>query len=181
MPTLEDAQQLVDEYVSSDALKTHMMEVSEIMRAFAKDYKGDEAIWAITGLLHDFDYEKYPHEHPMKGKEILKKKGYPNEVIEAIQGHANFSGVPRKTDMAKVLYAVDELSGLMHAIALMRPNGFADMKVKSVNKKIKDKSFAAKVNRDEISEGAQELGTELPDLIDKLIKIFRDINADSSL
>ena len=179
MPTLEDAQELLNEYMSSDALKTHCMEVSEIMRAMAKEYDGDELTWAITGLLHDFDYEKFPDEHPMKGKEILEENGYSDEVMEAIQGHANFSGVPRTSSMAKVLYAVDELSGLMHAVALLRPNGFADMEVKSVNKKIKDKSFAAKVNRDEIREGAEELGVELSDLIQKLIVIFKNIESDN--
>ena len=141
------------------------------MRAYAKKFNEDEQLWAVVGLLHDFDYEMYPDEHPMKGSEILAAKGVPEEIRTAILGHADFSGVPRETLMARVLYAVDELSGFITAVTLVRPNrALSEVKLKSVRKKMKDKSFAAKVNREEIMRGAEELGVDFGEHVEFMIR-----------
>ncbi len=157
--TREEALAILKEYTQSESLLKHAYAVEAAMRAYAQKFGEDEDLWGIVGLLHDFDYEKYPDEHPMKGNQILKEKGVPEEIRTAILGHANFSGVPRETLMAKTLYAVDELCGFLVAVTLVRPNkSIGEVKFKSVKKKLKDKSFAAKVNREEIKEGAEELG-----------------------
>jgi predicted hydrolase (HD superfamily) len=146
------------------------------MRAYAKKFGEDEELWGVVGLLHDFDYEMYPDEHPMKGNEILKEKGVSEDIRTAILGHANYTGVPRETLMAKALYAVDELSGFLVAVTLVRPTkSVSDVKVKSVKKKMKDKSFAAKVNRDEIREGAEELGIPFEEHVEFMIKALSGV------
>lgn len=172
--TIQKAHKLLNQYVKSKSLLNHCQMVADAMKGMADRYEQDEEIWYIAGLLHDFDYEKWPDKHPMKGKSILVKSGVPEEIINAIQGHATFTDVPRNTKMAKVLFAVDELSGFMNAVSLMRPNRFADMKIRSVMKKFKDKHFAEKINRDVIKQGADELSIELDELIKNLIEIFRD-------
>ena len=148
------------------------------MRAYAKKFNEDELTWAITGLLHDFDYEKFPtaEEHPFKGAEILKGKGYPTDMIEAILGHADYTGVERKSLLAKTLFAVDELSGFLLACAYVMPDKkIASLKVKSVKKKLKDKAFARAVNRDDIIKGAQELNVDLDEHIAFLINALNEI------
>ncbi len=164
--TYDEAMELLKEYTQSESLIRHALCVSEAMRCYAKKFGEDEERWAIAGLLHDFDYEKYPDQHPYKGAEILREKGVDEEMIEAILGHASYTGVERKTLMAKALFAVDELSGFLYAYALVRPTkNLKDIKMKSVKKKLKDKAFARGVNRDEIEQGAKELGVDLSEHI----------------
>ena len=163
MPTREDAWNLLCEYTESDSLRRHGLAVEQVMRKMAQKYGEDEELWAMTGLLHDFDYEKYPtmEDHPYVGNEILKEKGYPEELTTAIMGHANYTGVLRESLMAKALYAADEISGFMFAVTYVRPSkSIHDVKVKSVKKKLKQKSFAASVNREEVYEGPEELRSE---------------------
>jgi len=156
-----EALQLLKEYTQSESLLKHAYAVEAAMRAYAKKYDQDEELWGVVGLLHDFDYEMFPDQHPMKGSEILEQKGLPEEIRRAILGHADFSGVPRETLIAKVLYAVDELCGFITAVTLVRPSrALSEVEVKSVKKKLKDKAFAAKVNRQDIIQGAEELGVD---------------------
>jgi putative nucleotidyltransferase with HDIG domain len=162
-PTRDQAWDLVCEWVSSDSLRKHLLGVEAAMRAYAREYGEDEELWAITGLVHDLDYERYPDletGHPRYALKELEERGYPREVIDAVAGHAEFMGVPRETRMAKTLYAVDELSGFIAACALVRPARIEGMKPKSVKKKLKQPSFAAGVNRDEVQRGADELGVD---------------------
>ncbi len=174
--TRDEALTILKEYTKSESLLKHAYAVEAAMRAYARKFGEDEELWGIVGLLHDFDYEMYPDEHPMKGSEILKEKGVPEEIRTAILGHANYTGVPRETLMAKTLYAVDELSGFLVAVTLVRPNkSVSEVKVKSVKKKMKDKSFAAKVNRDEIREGAEELGIPFEEHVEFMIKALSGI------
>ncbi|HVN47582.1 MAG TPA: HDIG domain-containing protein [Bacteroidota bacterium] len=175
MMTYQDALQLMHEYVQNDALRKHMYAVEAAMRAYARKNNEDEEVWAMTGLLHDFDYEQYPTipEHATKGAEILRQKGWPENIVTAILGHATYSGVPRETRMAKVLFACDELCGFITAVAVIRPNKIADLEVSSVKKKLKDKAFAKNVNRDEIKQGAEELGIPLDDHIRFVIEAMK--------
>jgi putative nucleotidyltransferase with HDIG domain len=162
-PTREEAWGLVEEWVESDSLRKHLLGVETGMRAYARRFGEDEEMYAITGLLHDLDYERYPDletGHPRKALALFEEKGYPRELIDAVAGHATFLGVPRETRMAKTLYAVDELSGFIAACAYVRPDGVHGMTPKSVKKKLKQPSFAAGVNRDEVREGAEELGVD---------------------
>ena len=155
-------------WTESDSLRKHMMAVEAAMRAYARRFGEDQEKWGITGLLHDMDYEKHPtpDEHPMVGVRELEKRGYPDDVLHAIKGHADYLDVPRDTLMSKTLYAVDELSGFIVACALMRPEGLENMKAKSVRKKMKQKSFAAAVNREDIVRGAEELDVDLNEHIE---------------
>jgi putative nucleotidyltransferase with HDIG domain len=160
-PTRDEAWELVCEWVESDSLRKHLLGVEAGMMAYARKYGEDEERWAVTGLVHDLDYERYPDletGHPRYALRELEARGYPQEVIDAVAGHAEFMGVPRETQMAKALFAVDELSGFIAACALVRPTGIEGMKPKSVRKKLKQPSFAAGVNRDEVARGAEELG-----------------------
>jgi putative nucleotidyltransferase with HDIG domain len=162
-PTRDQAWDLVCEWVASDSLRKHLLGVEAAMRAYARKYGEDEEQWAVTGLVHDLDYERYPDletGHPRHALEELEERGYPQDVIDAVAGHAEFMGVPRETLMAKTLFAVDELSGFIAACALVRPTGIEGMKPKSVKKKLKQPSFAAGVNRDEVQRGAEELGVD---------------------
>jgi putative nucleotidyltransferase with HDIG domain len=153
-----------------------MLAVEAAMRAYARRFGEDEEMWGITGLLHDMDYEKHPtpDEHPMVGVRELESRGYPQDVIHAIKGHADYLDVPRDTLMSKTLYAVDELSGFIVACALMRPEGLENMKAKSVRKKMKQKSFAAAVNREDIVRGAEELGVDLNEHIEFVAYALRE-------
>jgi len=178
MPTREEAYALLCEYTTSESLIKHALAVEAVMRAFARRYGEDEEVWGITGLLHDFDYERYPHspDHPLRGAEILRERGYPEEIVRAILGHADDTGVPRETLLAKVLYAVDELTGFIIACALVRPSrSLDDLPVASVLKKLKDKAFARGVDRALVFRGAQELGLELDELIAFIISTLRPI------
>ena len=172
----EESWELLCEWTESDSLRKHMLAVEAAMRAYARRFGEDEEKWGITGLLHDMDYEKHPtpDEHPMVGVRELESRGYPEDVIHAIKGHADYLDVPRDTLMSKTLYAVDELSGFIVACALMRPEGLENMKAKSVRKKMKQKSFAAAVNRDDIVRGAEELGVDLNEHIEFVAYALRE-------
>jgi putative nucleotidyltransferase with HDIG domain len=162
-PTREEAWQLVCEWTESDSLRKHMLGVETAMRAYARKWDEDEELWGVTGLLHDLDYERYPNlddGHPRKALELFEQLDYPRQLIDAVAGHATFLNVPRETRMAKTLYAVDELSGFIAACAYVRPDGVHGMTPKSVKKKLKQPSFAAGVNRDEVRAGAEELGVD---------------------
>ena len=176
-----DALDLMHEYTPSDALRKHMYAVEAAMRAYARKYGEDEEPWGVVGILHDFDYERWPNpdhspteEHPSEGSKILAARGYPEQLRRAILGHASYTEVPRDTLLAKVLYAVDELCGFLVACALVRPSrSLADLEVSSVKKKLKDKAFARGVNRDEVRQGAEELGVPLDEHIQFVIEALR--------
>jgi putative nucleotidyltransferase with HDIG domain len=163
-------------WTEGDSLRKHMLAVEAAMRAYARRFGEDEEKWGVTGLLHDMDYEKHPtpDEHPMVGVRELERRGYPEDVLHAIKGHADYLDVPRDTLMSKTLYAVDELSGFIVACAQMRPEGLENMKAKSVRKKMKQKSFAAAVNRDDIVRGAEELGVDLSEHIEFVADALRE-------
>ena len=174
----EKAWALLTTYTKNDGLIKHALAVEAAMRFYAKHYGEDEDYWGIVGLLHDFDYEKYPDEqnHPYRGNEILEKEGYPEEMRRAIMGHAAYTGVVRDTLMARTLFAVDELSGFIMAVALVRPSkSIYEVKPKSVKKKLKTKAFAAKVNREEIQQGIQELGVDETEHIQRVIDGLKTI------
>jgi putative nucleotidyltransferase with HDIG domain len=159
------------EFTETESLRKHAYAVEAAMRAYANKYGENEDLWGCIGLMHDFDYEKYPEEHPNKGSEILKERGVNEDIRNIILGHADYTGVPRETLMAKALYAVDELCGFISAVTLVRPTkSLSEVKLKSVKKKLKDKSFAAKVNREEIRKGPQELGEEFDQHVEFVIK-----------
>jgi len=162
-PSREEAWQLVTEWIRDEGLRRHLLGVEAAMRAYARRSGADEELWGVTGLLHDLDYERHPDldtGHPRVALELFEQKGYPQELIDAVAGHAEFLGVPRETEMARTLYAVDELSGFIAACALVRPSGIHGLAPKSVKKKLKQPSFAAGVNRDEVRAGAEELGVD---------------------
>ena len=165
-PTREQAWDLVCEWVESESLRKHLLGVEAAMRAYARRYDADAELWGITGLVHDLDYERFPdldhteNGHPRTALRLFAELDWPAELIDAVAGHATFLEVPRETDLAKVLFAVDELSGFVVACALVRPTGIEGMKPKSVKKKLKTPSFAAAVNRDEVHQGAEELGVD---------------------
>jgi putative nucleotidyltransferase with HDIG domain len=165
-PTRDEAWDLVCEWTQSDSLRKHMLGVEAAMRAYAREWGEDEELYGATGLLHDLDYERYPdlsNGHPRKALELFEVRDYPPELIEAVAGHATFLGVPRESRMAKTLFAVDELSGFISACAYVRPDGIHGMTPKSVKKKLKQPSFAAGVNREEVRTGAEELGVDFDD------------------
>ncbi|MEJ2237723.1 MAG: HDIG domain-containing protein [Gemmatimonadales bacterium] len=183
MMTRDEALELMHEYTPSDALRKHMYAVEAAMRAYARKHGEDEESWGLVGLLHDFDYERYPNdahspteEHPSYGVAVLRDRGLPEEMCEAILGHASYTGVPRNTLMAKSLFAVDELCGFLVACALVRPSrSLSDLTVKSVKKKLKDKAFARGVNRDEVRQGAEEIDIPLDDHIQFVIESLRPV------
>ena len=173
LPSRDQALALVHEYTASDSLRKHMLAVEAVMRAYARRFGEDEERWGLTGLVHDFDYERFPNdahapdaEHPAEGVRILRGLGYPEDVLEAILGHATYSGVPRTTRMARTLFAVDELTGLVTATALVRPSrSVHEVEARSVRKKMKDRAFARGVSREDVLLGAEELGVELDEHI----------------
>lgn len=184
----DEALKIMHEYTQNESLRRHMYAVEATMRAYAKHYGEDEDLWGITGLLHDFDYERWPNEerkaddeHPTTGVKILREKGYPEEVLHAILGHAEHTGAPRDSLMAKVLFAVDELAGFLTACALVRPTGLSDLKVKSVKKKLKDPSFARGVNRQDVNRGIEELGVDFTEHVQRVIDAMREIQDDLGL
>lgn len=182
-PTREQAWDLVCEWVSSDSLRKHLLGVEAAMRAYARRGDEDEELWGITGLVHDLDYERHPrlddteHGHPRTALRLFEELDWPPELIEAVAGHATFLGVPRRTPMAKTLFAVDELSGFIAACALVRPTGIEGMKPKSVRKKLKQPSFAAGVDREEVIQGAEELGVDFDEHVAFVIEAMA-ANAD---
>lgn len=182
--TRDEAFSLLTEYTQKEALIKHALGVEAAMRAYAKKFGEDEEAWGIVGLIHDFDYEKYPtmEDHPFRGAQILRERGYPEEWIQAILGHGDHTGVPRTTLMAKTLYAVDELSGFITAVTYVRPNKkLSEVEVRSVKKKMKDKAFARQVSREDIRRGSDELGLELDEHIDFVIKAMQAISGQLGL
>jgi putative nucleotidyltransferase with HDIG domain len=171
-PTREQAWELVCRHVSNESLRRHMLCVETAMRAYARKLLADEDRWGIVGLLHDFDWEIHPsaQEHPELGCKMLEEQGYPADLVRAIRGHASYLGVPRDTQMARALYACDELCGFLTAVAYVRPSrNIKDVTVQSVTKKLKDKRFASNVNRDEVHEAAAEFGVDLEEHVAFLI------------
>jgi putative nucleotidyltransferase with HDIG domain len=189
LPAREETLALMHEYTASDSLRKHMLAVEGAMRAYARKFGEDEERWGTTGLIHDFDYERFPNnahspteEHPAEGVRILRSRGYPEDVLEAILGHAQYCNTPRESKMAKTLFAVDELTGLITATALVRPSrSVHEVEARSVRKKMKDKAFARGVNRDDVINGAQELGVELDDHISFVIASMQSRAADLGL
>jgi putative nucleotidyltransferase with HDIG domain len=183
MPTRDESWDLLCEFTKGESLRKHALAVEAVMRAYARRLGEDEEKWALIGMLHDFDYEMYPNppDHPLKGSQVLAERGYSEEIRRAILGHANYSGVPRNTLVARALYACDELTGFVVACALVRPNGIWDLESKSVKKKLKDKAFARTVNRQEVYEGAEEFGVDLGEHIDFIIVALRAVAADVGL
>jgi putative nucleotidyltransferase with HDIG domain len=169
---------LLHEYTKNENLRKHALAVEAAMRVYARKYGEDEEKWAVTGLIHDFDYELYPNapDHPSKGSEILQQRDFPEDIRKAILGHADYMGVPRGTQMAKCLYACDELCGLITAVALVRPSKkLADVEVSSVRKKMKDKAFARSISREDIEKGAAELGVTLDEHIRVVLDAMKGI------
>jgi putative nucleotidyltransferase with HDIG domain len=182
IPTRADALALMHEYTRNENLRKHMYAVEAAMAAYAARYGEDDALWALTGLIHDFDYERWPNdahspteEHPSTGVAILQERGFPEEMLDAIMAHAEYTGIPAETRLARALRAVDELAGFVVACSLVRPNGIADLTAKSVKKKLKDRSFAAAVDREAIREGTEQLGEDLTEHIDFVIEAMRGI------
>lgn len=173
----EKAFNLLCEYTLTDPLRKHALAVEAAMRAYAKKFGEDEERWGAVGLLHDFDYEKFPQypEHPMKGSEILKDRGYDDEFRTAILGHVPATHVARTTQMAKALFACDELCGFVMAAALIRPAKIADLGASSVKKKLKDKAFARAVSREDIAAGVAELGVPMDEHIQTVIDAMRSV------
>ena len=172
----DDAWELLCEYTAGEGLRRHGLAVEGIMRHFARRHGEDEDAWAIVGLVHDFDYERFPDEHPQRGSEVLRERGLPEDSVQAVLAHGDHLGVARETLMAKTLFAVDELAGFITAVALVRPSkSLHDVKVSSVKKKLKDKAFARAINRDDISKGAGELGIEVDELIGGAIEGMRAV------
>lgn len=187
--TRDEALQLMHEHTQSPSLRQHMLAVEAAMRAYAVKSGGDPETWGLAGLLHDFDYERYPnHEHspteghPAWGVRLLRDRGVAEPVCRAVLGHGTYTGVPRDTPMAKTLFAVDELCGFLVACALVRPSrSFSDLEVSSVKKKFKDKGFARGVNRDEVTQGAAELGVPLDEHIAFVIQALRPVEGTLGL
>ena len=165
----DDAWALVCEYTQSESLSRHMLSVEAAMGAYARKFGEDELLWRVVGLLHDFDYQRWPNppDHPLKGAEILAERGYPPEVIYAIKSHADYlPDCPRISRLDKCLYACDELAGFIMAVAMVRPERLAGLSAKSVRKKMKQKSFAAAVKREDLVSGAADLGVDLDEHIE---------------
>jgi len=179
-----DAWTLLTEFTQSESLRKHALAVEACVRAYARKLGGDEERWGIVALLHDFDYEKYPsaEDHPFKGSEILKERGYSEDVRRAILSHANYSGVPRESPLEKSLFACDELAGFITATTLVKPNkSLAEVDAKSVRKRMKDKAFARSVSREDIVNGAVELGVDLDEHITFCIEAMRGIAGELGL
>ena len=186
MPTRDDAWKLVCEYTASESLRKHMLAVEACVRAYARKFGGDEEQWSIAALLHDFDYERWPNadhaadkEHPAEGAKILRARGYSQEIIRAILSHADYSGVPRESQLEHTLFACDELAGFLTACAYVRPSkSILDLEVDSVKRRMKDKAFAKGVSRDDVRKGAEELGVPLEEHLQFCIAALRE-NADA--
>ena len=184
MISRDAAWNLLTEFTQSESLRKHALAVESCMRAYARKFGADEELWGVVGLIHDFDYEKYPtaQEHPYKGNEILKERGYSDEIRRAIMSHAEYTGVTRETPMEKALFACDELAGFITAVALVKPSkSLAEVEAKSVRKKMKDKAFARSVSRDDIVNGAKELGVDLDEHIAFCIEAMKGIAGELGL
>jgi putative nucleotidyltransferase with HDIG domain len=188
IPTREEALSLVHEYTENPNLRRHMYAVEAAMRAYAEKYGEDPELWGVTGLLHDFDYERWPNhdrrsdqEHPTTGVAILRERGVSEDICQAILAHAEYTGVPAKSRMDRALRAVDDLTGFIVACSLVRPTRISDLKPKSVRKKMKDKAFAAALDRDEMRHACEELGEEMSDHILLVIQAMQGIAAELGL
>ncbi|HEV7387230.1 MAG TPA: HD domain-containing protein [Gemmatimonadaceae bacterium] len=189
LPSREQTLALMHEYTASDSLRKHMLAVEGAMRAYAGKFGEDEERWGTAGLIHDFDYERFPNsahspteEHPSEGVRVLRVRGYPEDILDAILGHAHYTNTPRQSKLAKTLFAVDELTGLITATALVRPTkSVHEVDARSVRKKMKDKAFARGVNRDDVVNGAQELGVDLDEHIAFVISAMQARSADLGL
>src|ERR671915_245198 len=183
LPSRDEALALVHEFTASDSLRKHMLAVEAAMRAYAAKFGEDPDRWGLAGLIHDYDYERWPNEahsptegHPAEGVRRLRERGWPEDILQAILGHATYSGVVRETPMAKALFAVDELTGLITATALVRPSkSINEVDARSVRKKMKDKAFAKGVNRDDVLLGATELGVDLDAHVQFVVDAMRGI------
>jgi putative nucleotidyltransferase with HDIG domain len=182
-PTRERAWETLTEYTKSEALRRHALAVEASVRAYARKLDGDEELWGVVALLHDFDYEIHPtlDKHPQEGAAILRQEGYPEEVVEAVLSHAEHLHLPRDTPLKKALFACDELSGFIHACGLLRPDGIDTLEPKSVRKKLKQPSFASGVNRDDVYKGAEALEVDLDDHIRFVIEALRPIAPELGL
>jgi predicted hydrolase (HD superfamily) len=189
LPSRAETLALVHEFTASESLRKHMLAVEGAMRAYAQKFGEDEERWGTTGLVHDFDYERFPNnshsptdEHPSEGVRVLRAKGYPEDILQAILGHAHYTNTPRESKMAKTLFAVDELTGLITATALVRPTkSVHEVDARSVRKKMKDKAFARGVSREDVVNGANELGVELDEHISFVIASMQARSADLGL
>jgi predicted hydrolase (HD superfamily) len=189
LPSRDEALALVHKYTASDSLRKHMLAVEAAMRAYAAKFGEDPDRWGLVGLIHDYDYERWPNEahspidgHPAEGVRRLRERGWPEDMLQAILGHATYSGVARETPMAKTLFAVDELTGLITATALVRPSkSVHEVDARSVRKKMKDKAFARGVNRDDVIRGAQELGVDLDEHIQFVVEAMKGVAAEIGL
>jgi putative nucleotidyltransferase with HDIG domain len=181
--TRERAWETLTRHTKSEALLRHALAVEASVRAYARKFGEDEELWGVTALLHDFDWEMHPtlDQHPQDGAPILREEGYPEKVVEGVLSHAEHLGLPRDTPLKKTLFACDELSGFIHACGLVRPDGIATLEPKSVKKKLKQPSFAAGVNRDDVYKGAELLGVELDDHIRFVIEALRPIAPELGL
>jgi len=181
LPTRADALALMHEYTASDSLRKHMLSVEAAMRAYAEHFGEDPERWGLAGLIHDFDYERYPNaahsptdEHPSQGVKLLRERGWPEDILQAILGHAAYTNVARETRMARTLFAVDELTGLITATALVKPTkSVHDVDARSVRKKMKDKAFAKGVSREDVLLGVQEMGVDLDQHVQFVIDAMR--------
>jgi putative nucleotidyltransferase with HDIG domain len=182
-PTREQAWTTLTRYTKSESLLRHALAVEATTASYASRYGGDEEQWRVAALLHDFDYEMHPtlDKHPQDGAPILRDEGYPEEIVETVLSHAEHLALPRDTPLKKVLFACDELSGFVHACALVRPGGLEGLEPKSVKKKLKQPSFAAKVNRDDVYKGAEELGVDLDEHIRNVVAALQPIAAELGL
>ena len=182
-PTRDEALALVHEYTQSESLRRHMYAVEAAMRAYARKYDEDEETWGVTGLIHDFDYERWPNddhapdaEHPSAGVAILRARGWPDEILHAILAHADYTGIEPKSRMARTLRAVDELTGFVMACALIRPTGISDLEPRSVKKKLKDRRFAAAVSREDMRRDWDALGVDHTEHMATVIEAMRGIS-----
>jgi putative nucleotidyltransferase with HDIG domain len=189
LPSRAETLALMHEYTASESLRKHMLAVEGAMRAYAQKFGEDEERWGTTGLIHDFDYERFPNnshspteEHPSEGVRVLRSKGYPDDILQAILGHAHYTNTPRESRMAKTLFAVDELTGLITATALVRPTkSVHEVDARSVRKKMKDKAFARGVSREDVLNGANELGVDLDEHITFVIASMQARSSDLGL
>ena len=181
--TRERAWNTLTKYTQSEALRRHALAVEVAVGSYARHYGEDEELWRATALLHDFDYEMHPtlDKHPQNGAPILREEGYPEELVESVLSHAQHLSMPRDTQLKKTLFACDELAGFVHACGLVRPDGIETLEPKSVRKKLKQPSFAAGVHRDEVYEGAEQLGIDLDDHIRNVVEAMRPIAGDLGL
>jgi putative nucleotidyltransferase with HDIG domain len=182
MPSRDDALELMHEWVENEGLRKHMLSVEAAVRSYARERGEDEETWGLAGLLHDLDWEKHPDEHPLRAAEVLRERGYPEPVVHAILAHrSDFTGVAPETALDRALVACDEITGLITATALVRPNGIDDLKPKSVRKKMKDPAFARGVNRAEVEHGIELLGVDMNEHIQKVIDAMREIGGELGL